>query len=164
MDRIGHIPQRAHEKGNAIIEFALVSIVLIPLMFGMLGVGINMGHMVQAVQVSRDVGHMYALGVDFSQTANQNIDVAIAPGMGMTTTTGNGVIILSEISQVYQADCNAANLTNQCTNIGQPVMINRMVIGNSSLSSSRYGTPSASILNSNGSISAANYITNSTAV
>ena len=157
-------PVRSRERGSAIIEFALVSIVLIPLLFGMLGVGINMGRMVQAVQVSRDVGHMYGVGIDFSQTANQNIAVAIAPGMGMTTTSGNGVMILSEISQVYQADCNAANLANNCTNIGQPVIINRIVIGNSSLSTSRFGTPSSSIVNSTGTISASNYITNNTAI
>ena len=110
--------RRTRERGNALIEFAALSIVIIPLLFGTVGVGINLGTMVQAVQVSRDVAHMYARGIDFSQTANQNIAVALAPNSEMTPTSGQGVIILSQIRQVYQADCTAAALAT-CPNLGQ---------------------------------------------
>jgi hypothetical protein len=141
-----------------------LSIVIIPLLFGTVGVGVNMGTMVQAVQVSRDVAHMYARGVDFSQTANQNIAITLAPNSNITTTGGNGVLILSQITQVYQADCNAAGLTGTCTNLGQTVFTNRIVIGNSSLTSSRYGTPAPAIVDSAGNLAAADYLTNPTAV
>ncbi len=154
---------RSTQRGNAAIEFAALSIVLIPLLFGSVGIGLNMGTMVQAVQVTRDVAHMYARGVDFSQTGNQNIAVALAPNAQMTPTSGNGVIILSQIAQVYQADCTAAGVS-PCTNLGQTVFTSRIVIGNASLTSSRYGTPASSIVSSSGSISAANYLTNTTAV
>lgn len=153
---------RAGQRGSAAIEFAALSIVIIPLLFGTVSVGVNMGTMVQAVQVSRDVAHMYARGIDFSQTANQNIAVALAPNSNMTTSGGNGVIVLSQITQVYQADCDAAGLT--CTNLGQTVFTNRIVIGNSSLTSSRYGTPAAAIVDGAGNIAAADYLTNTTAV
>ena len=110
------------EKGNALLEFAAVSIVVIPLFFGMVGAGIQLGRMNEAVQICRDAAHMYARGVDFSQVANQNILVNLATGTGMTVNGGNGVVIMSQISQVYLADCTAASLTaGQCTNLNKLV-------------------------------------------
>jgi|CZKS01.1.fsa_nt_gi Flp pilus assembly protein TadG len=160
-----NLNRKRNEKGNALIELAVVSIVIIPLFFGMVGIGINLGHMNQAVQISRDVGHMYAKGVDFSQAGNQNIVIDLATGTGITTTGGNGVVTLSQVIQVYQADCNAAGYSSsQCTNLGQLVFINRIVIGNSGLRASNYGTPTSSIVNSSGNIAAADYLTNSSAV
>jgi hypothetical protein len=44
------------------------------------------------------------------------------------------------------------------------VLTNRIVIGNSSLNSSRYGTPASAIVDSAGNIAAADYLTNATAV
>src|SRR5579864_5162477 len=104
------------ERGNALLEFAAVSIVIIPLFFGMVGAGIQLGRMNEAVQICRDAAHMYARGVDFSLTNNQNILVSLATGSGMTVNGGNGVVIMSQIIQVYQADCTAAGLAaGQCT-------------------------------------------------
>lgn len=156
--------QRSGERGSTIVEFAAVSVVIIPLFFGMVAIGMNMGQMVEAVQVSRDVGHMYADGVDFSVTSNKNIAAALATGTGMTANGGNAVIILSEVTYIYQADCNAGNHSNDCTNINQAVLTNRIVIGNSSLTSSRFGTPAPGIVTSTGSIAANDYLTNTTAV
>jgi len=162
--RFSHTCKRG-QGGNALLELAVVSIVIIPLFFGMVGVGINMGQMNQALEIGRDTGHMYARGIDFSQSANQSIIVQLARGTGMTATGGNAVAILSQISYIYQADCTAAGLsTGQCTNLNQYVFTNRIVVGNTSLRASNYGTPSASIVNSSGNISSTNYLKNSTAV
>src|ERR1700675_2262536 len=100
-----------NERGNGLLEFAAVSIVVIPLFFGMVGAGIQLGRMNEAVQICRDSAHMYARGVDFSQVGNQNILVSLATGSGMTVSGGTGVIVMSQIIQVYQADCTAAGLT-----------------------------------------------------
>jgi hypothetical protein len=148
------------EKGNSILEFAVVSIVIIPLFVGMVGIGINLGHSIQAVQIARDLGHMYAKGIDFSQTGNKNIAVSLATGTGMTANGGSGVIILSQVIQVYQADCNAGNHPNDCSNVGKVVFTNRIVIGNSGLRASNYGTPPSSTVNSSGNIAANDYLTN----
>jgi hypothetical protein len=151
---------KRREEGNALLEFAAVSIVVIPLFFGMVGAGIQLGRMNEAVQICRDAGHMYARGVDFSQTANQNILASLALGTGMTATGGNAVVIMSQISQIYSADCTAAGLTSgECTNLGQLVFINQLVTGNASLRASNYGTPPSGMVNSLGNISAANYLT-----
>lgn len=151
------------ERGSAILEFAVVSVVIIPLFFGMVSVGINMGTMLQAVQASRDVGHQYANGIDFSQSANQSIAVNLATGTTMTTTGGNGVMILSQLIQVFQADCTAAGLAN-CPNQGQIVYVNRIKIGNSSLYSSQFSSPPSSIVDSTGNVGASDYLTNSSDV
>jgi hypothetical protein len=100
-----------NEKGNGLLEFAAVSIVVIPLFFGMVGAGIQLGRMDEAVQICRDSAHMYARGVDFTQTANKNILVSLATGSGMTVSGGTGVVMMSQIIQVYLADCTAAGLT-----------------------------------------------------
>jgi len=149
-----------NERGNGLLEFAAVSIVVIPLFFGMVGAGIQLGRMDEAVQICRDAAHMYARGVDFSQTANQNILVSLATGSGMTVSGGNGVMIMSQIIQVYQADCTAAGLTaGQCSNLNQLVFVNRQVTGNSGLRSSNYGTPPSALVNAQGNIAASDYLT-----
>jgi len=149
-----------NEKGNGLLEFAAVSIVVIPLFFGMVGAGIQLGRMDEAVQICRDAAHMYARGVDFSQTANQNILVSLATGSGMTTSGGNGVMIMSQIIQVYQADCTAAGLNaGQCSNLNQLVFVSRLVTGNSGLRSSNYGTPPSALVNAQGNIAASDYLT-----
>jgi Flp pilus assembly protein TadG len=154
-----------NEKGNALLEFAAVSIVVIPLFFGMVSAGIQLGRMNEAVQICRDAAHMYARGVDFSLTANQNILASLATGSGMTANGGTGVMIMSQISQVYLADCTAAGLSaGQCSNLNQLVFINRLVTGNASLRSSNYGTPPANLVNSLGNIAASDYLTKSSLV
>jgi len=153
------------ERGNALLEFAAVSIVVIPLFFGMVAAGIQLGRMNEAVQICRDAAHMYARGVDFSQVANQNILVNLATGTGMTVSGGNGVIVMSQIVKVYQADCTAAGLTSgQCANLNQLVFINRMVTGNSGLRPSNYGTPPSAYIDSLGNIAASDYLTRSNLV
>jgi len=136
---------------------------LIWLFFGSTGVGIMMGRYVQAVQVARDVAHMYSDGVDFSQTANQNIIVQqLSAGTGMTSNGGNGVVIFSKVSTVYAADCTAAGVS-PCTNQGLPVFTQRIEIGNSALRASTFGTPNSAILDAQGNIDPSVYLSNSDA-
>jgi len=157
--------RRRNQKGNALLEFAIVSIVIIPLFFGMVGVGVNLGHMNQVLQITRDAGHMYAKGVDFSVAANQNILVNLATGTGFAATGGNGVMMFSEVIQVYLADCTAAGYTSSnCTNLNKLVFTNRIVVGDSTIRASNYGTPSSTIVSSNGNIAPSDYLTNSSAV
>ena len=57
---------RARQRGSAALEFALVIMAAVPLLFGTVAMGVTMGRGIQAIQVTRDVAHMYALGVDFT--------------------------------------------------------------------------------------------------
>ncbi len=157
------LSSRTKRRGNALLEFAIVSIFLVPLLLGMFVIGVNLGRSIQVIQLTRDVGHMYAQQVDFSLAANQNILVRLAYGMGMTTTTGDGVVILSKVMYAGAAQCTAAGLTtSQCKNINQNVFLQRIVVGNFSQSSSQFGTPTASLIDSQGIVK--NYLTDASAV
>jgi Flp pilus assembly protein TadG len=148
-------------RGSTLLEFAIVIPALVLLYFGTVGLGIMMGRYIQALQTCRDIAHMYSDGVDFTQSTPQSIIVQqLAAGTGMTAAGGNGVVILSQVQTVYAADCTAAGIS-PCTNQGVPVFTQRIVVGNSSLLTSPFGTPSAGILDSSGNISPNVYLTNS---
>ncbi len=132
------------------------------MLFAVVGLGVMLGRFITAEQICRDVAHMYSDGVDFSQTNNQNIIVQqLAAGTGMTATGGNGVIILSQIQTIYAADCTASSVS-PCTNQGLPVFVQRLYIGNQTLKSSSFGTPSGTgLLDAQGNILASVYMSNS---
>jgi len=152
--------KRACSNGSAMLEFAVVAPALITLFFGTVGFGLMLGRYIQAVQVCRDLAHMYSDGVDFSQSGYQNIALQLAQGTGMTTTGGNGVVIFSQVMTVYQVDCNAAGYPNTCNNLGQSVFTQRLYIGNQSLRSSSFGTPTSTLMNSQGDIASSVYLQN----
>ena len=137
------------------MEFALIAICAVPLFFGTVAMGVTIGRAVEATQVTRDVGHMYGYGADFTSAASQQLVTNLAQGFDLSSG-GNAVLILSQITTVFQADCTAAGVS-PCTNLGQPVFTQRVVIGNSSLATSAFGTPPSSYIDSLGNISAANY-------
>lgn len=147
---------RPRQRGSAALEFALVVIAAVPLLFGTVAMGVTMGRGIQTIQVTRDVAHMYALGVDFSTTGAQNLATTLAQGFNLHSN-GDAVLIFSQIVTVYQADCNAAGMGGQCTNIGKTVFAQRIIIGNSSLRTSAFGTPPAQYIGSQGNIAPTDY-------
>ncbi|HTT61635.1 MAG TPA: hypothetical protein VMG35_07335 [Bryobacteraceae bacterium] len=148
---------KTNEKGNAYIEFALVaSFVFVPIILGLITVGIAVLRNYQVNQLTRDVGHMMAKGVDFSQQANQNLVVNdLANGLSLQAnsgnvygnTTGNGVLVLSTFEGLTST-CN-------CANAGHIVLVRRIVIGNRTLYRSPFGSPAA--IGTSGNV--ANYTT-----
>ncbi len=97
--------------------------------------------------------------VSLFAVADQNLLVLMAQGSNMTATGGNGVIILSRISTVFQADCDAAGIIS-CNNLGLAVFVQRVVIGNASLHTSAFGTPNAALADAQGNISPSVYLQN----
>lgn len=86
---------RSRQHGTAIIEFALVAPFLVLAFLGTVGVGISLGRSIHSVQFCRDIAHMYADGVDFTQAGNKAIAVQLAQAAGMTASGGNGVVVLT---------------------------------------------------------------------
>ncbi len=127
-------------RGTSVPLYALGAIFLVPLTIGILMVNTSASRNDHANQVSRDVASMYAQGVDFSNHANQNIALNVAEGLGMNIRGGKGVLILSKIRVVHDADC-AADAVGKCANKGYAVVTQRYVIGNTALRSSSFGTP-----------------------
>ena len=143
----GKFLNKQRQSGSMILEFAVVAPCLVLMFFGTVGLGIMLGRYIQAEFACRDIAHMYSDGVDFTQTTPQNIIVQqLAAGTGITATGGTGVVILSQVMTVYQVDCNASGYTNQCTNLGLPVFTQiEIYVGNSTLHSSAFGTPTSTL-------------------
>jgi Flp pilus assembly protein TadG len=151
---------RRHQ-GTAMVEFMFSIIILTPLLLGTIAIGLALIRQIQVTQLCRDAGHMWAYGVDFSQTANQNLIIQVAGPLGITRTGGNGAIVLSTITHIDLAACQAAGYNSStCTNINQNVLIRRVVVGSNSFTSN-FLNPSSSLLDSTGNIAASNYLTNS---
>jgi hypothetical protein len=165
--------RRARQRGTWLIEFALCSVFSIPLFLASVGTGISLSRGIQTTQVCRDAGHMYMDQVDFSLAANQKMLGRLAWGLGLASdatgtinTGGNGVIILTTLMQIGATECANAGYTTTtaCPNYGKLVMTDRVVVGNSSLRASNYGTPSSGIIQTDGSITIYNYCTNTSVV
>ncbi len=141
--------------GSAMVEAAMYFSLAVPLLLGLTNIGIRLGHGIQAVQVTRDVAHMYALGADFTLPGTQTIAATLASGFDLGAT-GNSVLILSRLTKVSATDCAAAGLSN-CPNLNQPVFTQRIVIGNAGLRASTYGTPPPSYIGTQGVINSPDY-------
>ena len=89
------------------IEFALVMIIAVPLFFGVVATGVTLGRGIGAIQVTRDVAHMYAMGVDLSATGTSLMVDKIAADFNLSSS-GDSVLILSTIYSLDAAACTAA--------------------------------------------------------
>ena len=137
------------------VEFVLcVGLFLVPLLLGTTVLGLNIIRGIQVTEVCRDAAHMYAYGVDFSQTGNQNLLLMVAQGLNMTTTGGNGVVILSTVTFIAPNNCTAGGYSSSsCPNVNKYVITGRLVVGNAALHASDFGTPNASLIDGSGIVS-----------
>lgn len=148
--------RKRRQSGNVIVEFALTSIVTVPMMLGIVFGGITLGRGVQSSQIARDTAHMFAKGVDFSKrncvdgdvtSCNQHLVVRLSEGTGITLNGGNGVVILSQVTKVFAEDCQAAALSEaDCKNRDKAVFLFRTTVGNEGMRASNFGTPSATLI------------------
>jgi len=127
---------------------------------------------IQVSQVARDSAHMFFDGVDFSVTGNQQVIGRLGLGMGLASdslgtidTNGNGVVILTQMLMVGDAECTAGGYPSgtTCPNRNQLVIEKRIVIGNTARRSSSFGSPSVPI-QADGSILPSDYCTDASAV
>ncbi|MCX6623574.1 MAG: hypothetical protein NTY38_21420 [Acidobacteria bacterium] len=165
--------RRRRQRGTWLLEFALCSVFIIPLFLATVGTGLSLSRAIQTTQLCRDAGHMFMDQIDFTNASNQKLIGRLAYGMGMTSdstgtinTSGNGVVILSTIMMIGSVECANAGYANtaSCPNFNKLVITDRIVVGNSALRSSTFGTPSSSIITGDGSITMYNYCTNVSAV
>jgi Flp pilus assembly protein TadG len=159
--------QRTSQSGASVIEFAFITFTLVPLLIGAAVVGVNLVRTLQTEQLARDAGHMFARGVDFSASGNQEILANIGSSLNLSATAGSGnaTVILSKLTYVDSNACTTGGAVNGggqpsgCTNLGKWVFVQRLVVGNSAIRSSNLGTPTGVTLSSNGSIAASQYVT-----
>lgn len=154
---------RTRQSGSTMIEFCLSVVFWTAVIMGLASVGLSLLRALQVEQVGRDAGHMYSSGLDFTQAGNQSLLVLVASGLNVTATGGNGVFVFSTVEYIDTSQCTGGGLagnSSSCPNLGQYAFIQRVVVGNSSLLSSVFGTPPAGIVGTYGNITSTNYLTN----
>ncbi len=155
----GHIspspfPSRKLQRGSAMVEFTLcMGLLWLPLFLGATQFGFNLIQSIQVTQVCRDSGHLYAYGINFSQSSNKYLLASFSPMLNIDPTGagGSSVVILSTVQYVSQSQCTAGGYSSTCPNINQLVFTNQQVIGNASLHASLFGAP---VTNSYGNVAA----------
>ncbi len=184
--RVRNISRRRlkSQRGNEIVEFALMGVFLVPLLLWMFVNGMNLIRIIQATQICRDIGNQYIHGLDFSTYAAQTLASNLATGYGLTVSafsgdssgneqsntsnTGNGLVIVSEIMYVGTSACAALPSGTSCTNNGKYVFIQRIPFGNGSLQfngvtvASALGSASGATISDSGNVQ--NYLTDTHAV
>lgn len=151
------------ERGNSVLEFALVAMPTVLLMLGVVVLGINLGRSVEVAQVARDGGAMFVRGLDFTLAGNQQILVRIAGPLNMQTTGGDGLALMSKITFIPDASCGKPTDASypDCT-AGKSVLMQRVIFGNTSLPGTHYPTAGNVTLDSQGNV--ANYAADANAV
>ena len=140
--RPAHLRTR-NEKGASTLEFAMSTFFWVPLLIGLCVLGFNLVEADRVAEISRDAGHMYAYGTDFSQSANQALAQRLAAGYELSAT-GNSVFIIIVIKMIGSNYSNVSvnltigqtpNTTNS-PNLGCGVIAQRIYFGNSNMYSS----------------------------
>jgi len=146
---------RRKPRGNALVETALVvSLVFIPMALGIAVLGLNMVRIIQVNQINRDTGHMFARGVDFSGSSiglmNRGIITSpkMAPKLQDTSAQGLAVLILSSVEYLN----STTSCPNPCNNLNHVVITKQIILGNSALRASSFGTVPAASLNTDGTV------------
>ncbi len=149
-----------HQRGSSAIEFAFCSLILMPLLLGGLSVGFNLVRATQVAQFARDAGHLYAYGIDFTQASAQQILVTLSTGLNFALSGGTGEVIFGTVLMVGPNDCTSGGLqanTASCPNLNQAVYTRWYKVGNTSLYTSTFGSPTTAN-STTGMISSSSYL------
>jgi hypothetical protein len=140
---------RRRDRGVAMVEFCMLAGIIVPLLLGTAGFGVNMIRSLETVQLARDAGHMFARGADFSQPGNKTIIATLGADVGLSTTANasNAVVILSSIVYIDKAMCAADGKVDAsgnplgCTNYTKWAFTRRILIGDTTMRTSNFGSP-----------------------
>lgn len=149
------------EDGHSILEFALVAIPTIFLMLGTVVIGIDLGRAIQVMQICRDADALFARGVPLYQSSAQSFLAQLGQNMNLQTSGGDGLITLSKIQFLPDLAQCGSPMDPNCT-IGKTVLVQRIVIGNTSLPGTHYTTAGTVTYDSLDQV--ANYTTDPNAV
>ena len=165
------------ERGNEIVEFALVLSFFAPMLLGTFVVGMNLVKSIAVNHVVRDLASMYIHGADFSASGYQQLALRLASGINLqapafpngtanvqsnTGSAGDGLIWVTKVMYVgatTDPNCTSVGGGN-CSNHDKFVYLQRVVFGNSTLTSqqnSTLGDASLATISSSGAVR--NYLT-----
>ncbi|HYL78307.1 MAG TPA: hypothetical protein VEU96_29220 [Bryobacteraceae bacterium] len=160
--------RKKRQKGQEMVEFAVVIVLFIPLIMGSFILGMNLIRSNYANQVCRDLTDMYIHGADFSTYPMQQLAARLAQGLNLqigssysgnsatnTGNAGNGLVTVTQIMWVgatTSANCTAVGAAN-CTNHDSFVYTEQIQFGNGTLSNSNtvtLGSPTGATLTTAG--------------
>jgi Flp pilus assembly protein TadG len=167
------------ESGQAMLEFAIVSISLAFMFAGAFTIGAYLTKALQVSNVTRSAAVLMVRSLtdtkadlNLALTQNQAIMVREASGLGLATgsnSTGNSVVILSKIVLVGANECAAGVTpiptgvppwsTSTCANYGSYVFAYRVAFGNTTRWTSYFGTPPSSDVQADGTYLASDIAT-----
>lgn len=152
----------ANQRGSEIVEFALLAMFLIPTFLWMFINSMNMIRMIEATEVTRDIGAQYIAGTDYTTYEAQTVAQKLATGFGLqigstysgnnpfndsSSNGGNGWVIVGEVVYVGSESCASLPSGTTCNNQNQYVFLQWTDFGdkalqiNGSTVSSALGTP-----------------------
>ena len=156
------------QKGQELIEFALITSMFSVLLLGSFVTGMSLIRSTQVQQACRDLTAMYIHGADYSTYAMQQVAQRLSRGLNMqigTSFTGNHaqntsnsgsalvtVNTLMYIGTTSQPNCQSVGAGN-CTNHDSFVFIQRIRFGNGTLVTekpSSFGDPSTTAISASG--------------
>ncbi len=149
--------RQTRDRGSALVEFALCSLVWLPILMGTWLFGTTLIQAIQVAQLSRDSGHMFARGVDFTNTQNTALLSRLSSVLRNSAGNYVGAIVLSEVKYVTTDDCTAANL-KVCPNANNYVFIKLFYFGSSSYAQTKLGNPGLNWLKAGSSIQPTQYL------
>jgi len=168
------------ESGQAMLEFAIVTISLTFMFAGAFTVGAMLNKALQVSNVTRSAAVLMVRAITDTKAdlnlvlaQNQRILIREANGLGMASdaqydpsTTGNGAIFLTKIILVGANECAAGTTgqtppwsTSNCANYNSYVWAYYVAIGNNTRWASAFGTPLTSDIRSDGTVAATDIAT-----
>ena len=134
-------------------------------MIGSVGVGMSLNRSIQANQVTRSAGHMYARGLNFSQTGQQTMLVRMATGLNLQLTGGDGVVYLTRAVKDGDQQCLDGGVAiASCTNSGPDRDYGAHRLRQHVASGQFVRSPASTFFNSNGDAAEVDYLKKSALV
>ncbi len=131
--------RRRNSGGQVMIEFCFTTLVSVPLILGVLAIGIRYIREMTVGQMSRDLANMYVRNVDFLAAGAPALIQRLGPGFDFSAG-GNGVVIFSRVRRVTHDECEGAGIPAGSCNTNQIVFEQQIVHGNPSIRPSNFGT------------------------
>jgi Flp pilus assembly protein TadG len=168
------IVRNRKRRGGAMMEFTILVPVWLSLLLGTLWIGSAMIGGQQTMQMARDLASLYSRGVNFSSAGGASASSTltnITQQLGTMTSTGTAVAIFSTLTYVGNSVCASAGSTYgsssppshtaSCSNYGKYVFTQQYKQGNTSLLTSKFGTPPSADMDANYNVTLTNQVTDS---
>ena len=153
------------QRGTSVLEFALIALPMLIMMFGVVVIGYDLGQAVQVAQLARDADAMFMRGIPMYQTSAQNFLIQLGQNLNLRSDAGDGLITLSKIQFIPDPSCGApsdASYAN-CT-VGTNRLVQRIIIGNTSIPGASTRFPTAGSVSYDSLDQVNNYLTDNNAV